>query len=110
MYRTQRRLKRAPWPSAIALVTGTVVAATIYLHVNAQTESTRLHDSPAMPSVSNTAPATGVAEDSAAWDCRTMGNHVCGPGNDQHVASGCYVDGRWSMPWLKSMNKAEPPC
>jgi hypothetical protein len=36
-----------------------------------------------------TAPAA-VQEDSPAWDCRTMGNKVCGADNAQGVAPGYY--------------------
>lgn len=32
-------------------------------------------------------------EDSPSWDCITMGNRICGPGNSQGVAPGCYNDG-----------------
>lgn len=31
-----------------------------------------------------------VEEDSPAWDCRTMGNKVCGPHNAQGLAPGYY--------------------
>ena len=32
-------------------------------------------------------------EDSPEWDCTTMGNQVCGPGNPQGVAPGRYENG-----------------
>lgn len=41
-------------------------------------------------------------EDTAKWDCRTMGNHVCGPGNPQHVRPGLYSarnNGRLIITW-----------
>lgn len=31
-----------------------------------------------------------VEEDSPAWDCRTMGNEVCGPHNAQGLPAGYY--------------------
>jgi hypothetical protein len=31
-------------------------------------------------------------EDSPQWECRTMGNLVCGPGNAQGVTPGDYSD------------------
>lgn len=31
-----------------------------------------------------------ITEDEAGWDCRTMGNNVCGPGNAQGVPPGDY--------------------
>jgi len=31
-----------------------------------------------------------TAEDDPAFDCRTMGNHVCGPDNSQRVDPGVY--------------------
>ena len=37
-------------------------------------------------------PAT-ITEDSPEWDCVTMGNRVCGPGNDQGKPAACYDDG-----------------
>lgn len=36
------------------------------------------------------APLTGPQEDDPGWDCRTMGDHVCGVGNSQGVAPGLY--------------------
>jgi hypothetical protein len=33
-----------------------------------------------------------IEEDSSHWDCRTMGNLVCGPGNAQGVTPGDYAD------------------
>lgn len=31
-------------------------------------------------------------EDEPGWDCRTMGNRICGPGNDQGVEPGDYSE------------------
>lgn len=31
-------------------------------------------------------------EDDSAWDCRTMGNRVCGPANPQGHTAACYND------------------
>lgn len=42
------------------------------------------------------AEGTAVEEDDSAWDCRTMGNQVCGPG--QGEVAGQYAEGRL-IPW-----------
>lgn len=46
-------------------------------------------------------PATGlvITEDDPRWDCTTMGNQVCGPGNDDGARPGFYLDGQWVAPW-----------
>lgn len=31
-------------------------------------------------------------EDSPSWDCVADGNRICGPGNEQGIAAGCYSD------------------
>ena len=33
-----------------------------------------------------------IEEDESGWDCRTMGNMVCGEGNAQGVPAGDYGD------------------
>lgn len=38
------------------------------------------------------ASADVISDDSPAFDCRFMGNHICGPGNDQGVKPGWYGD------------------
>lgn len=46
------------------------------------------------------ASAAPVQEDSPAWDCVFDGNRICGPGNPQGVAAGCYNDrGALVAPW-----------
>lgn len=41
-----------------------------------------------------------VPEDDSAWDCRTMGDRVCGPTNSSGVDAGCYNDsGTMVAPW-----------
>ena len=35
-------------------------------------------------------------EDQPGWDCRTMGNHVCGPNNDMGYTPG-YYDSRGEL-------------
>lgn len=50
----------------------------------------------------NVAPAsvvTQVQEDSRGWDCRTRGNHICGPGG--RIQAGCYEHGRLVIPWVR---------
>ena len=37
-------------------------------------------------------PVAQVQEDQPGWDCRTMGNRVCGPDNSQGLAAACYND------------------
>lgn len=34
-----------------------------------------------------------IEEDDPRWDCRTMGNRVCGPDNAQDVPAGDYTNG-----------------
>lgn len=50
-------------------------------------------------SLSGTRHTTRCTEDMACWDCKTMGNHICGPvAPDIHVgpppAVACLKDGR----------------
>lgn len=45
--------------------------------------------------------AATVQEDSPEWDCRTMGNQVCGPSNDQGMTAGQYANGAL-VPWSAS--------
>ena len=33
---------------------------------------------------------TTIQEDSPSYDCRTSGNHICGPGNSNGVRAGLY--------------------
>ena len=40
-----------------------------------------------------------IQEDDAAWDCRIMGDEVCGPNNSNGVAPGWYVEGVIFQPW-----------
>lgn len=49
------------------------------------------------------APASAVAEDDPAFDCRTNGNRTCGPDNADGVAPGCYVDGQLAEAWSPEM-------
>lgn len=39
-----------------------------------------------------------ITEDSPRWDCRTMGNHVCGP-NGSKYKPGCYVGKTLVIAW-----------
>ncbi|OBC03354.1 hypothetical protein A5784_14035 [Mycobacterium sp. 852013-50091_SCH5140682] len=36
--------------------------------------------------------AQAIEEDQPGWDCRTMGNRICGPDNAQGLAAACYND------------------
>lgn len=40
-----------------------------------------------------------IAEDESGWDCRTMGNRVCGPDNAQGVIAGQYGPDALIIPW-----------
>lgn len=40
-----------------------------------------------------------VQEDDPAWDCRLMGDAVCGPTNAQGVDAGLYRDGQLVAAW-----------
>jgi hypothetical protein len=46
-----------------------------------------------------TAQAHPGHEDEPGWDCTVDGNRVCGPGNANGVAPGCYADGALVTPW-----------
>lgn len=44
--------------------------------------------------------AGGPNEDDPGWSCVDDGNRICGPGNDNGVAPGCYDDGGvLEFPW-----------
>lgn len=38
-------------------------------------------------------------EDSPAWSCKTMGNHICGPGNPEKAKPGLYNHNRRVVTW-----------
>jgi DNA uptake protein ComE-like DNA-binding protein len=40
-----------------------------------------------------------VHDDDPNFNCATAGNHVCGPGNTEGLAAGCYDDGTLVVPW-----------
>lgn len=44
-------------------------------------------------------PGTAITEDDPRWDCRTMGDHVCGPHNSNAVAPGLYNEGGLLATW-----------
>lgn len=44
-----------------------------------------------------------LQEDDPGWNCATMGNHVCGPGNTEHLPAGCYDDAMLVLPWAQLM-------
>lgn len=46
-------------------------------------------------------PAMAGTEDSRNWDCRSNGNHICGPGNPQHLKPGLYVGNRLAVTWYQ---------
>lgn len=43
--------------------------------------------------IADAAASPTVQEDDPAWDCVTMGNRICGPGNSNGVPAACYNDG-----------------
>jgi hypothetical protein len=45
--------------------------------------------SPQLAPVDDTTTIT-IQEDDPRWDCRTMGNRICGEGNSEGVAPGYY--------------------
>lgn len=47
--------------------------------------------------IANASPA--LQEDDPGWDCRTMGDLVCGPTNDQGVTAGLYSAGQLVTAW-----------
>lgn len=65
---------------------------------------------PAAPSAAAAPSAPHVADDDPRFDCRTAGNHLCGPTNDQHVTPGCYSGGRLVAPWNPVMGDDVDAC
>jgi hypothetical protein len=54
--------------------------------------------------------ADPVTEDDPAWDCRTMGDQVCGPHNSQGLPPGLYdAQGRLVSPWPTITTCTLPP-
>ena len=50
-----------------------------------------------------------VTEDSPGWNCVTMGNHICGPTNDQGVAPGRSRGGELVKRWPTVTTCTTPP-
>lgn len=48
---------------------------------------------PIGPAIIAQAQASPVVEDDPAFDCVSMGNRICGPGNPQGQPAACYDDG-----------------
>jgi hypothetical protein len=45
-----------------------------------------------------------ITEDSDEWNCATMGNHLCGPGNSTGLLPGRYdSEGLFVEPWNERM-------
>lgn len=45
-----------------------------------------------------------ITEDMDGWECSTMGNHLCGPGNSTGLLPGRYsVEGLLLEPWNEGM-------
>jgi hypothetical protein len=40
-----------------------------------------------------------IEEDESGWDCPTMGNRICGPGNSNGVPAGQYDEGGVLVAW-----------
>lgn len=40
-----------------------------------------------------------AAEDDPGWNCATMGDHICGPGNSEDLPAGCYDNATLVIPW-----------
>lgn len=51
------------------------------------------------PATVPTAAPERITEDDPRWDCRTMGNHICGPRNTEGRPDGCYSNGRLVIAW-----------
>lgn len=49
-----------------------------------------------------------VTEDDPRWDCRVMGDDICGPGNSNGVEPGLYVAGHLASPWPRATICARP--
>lgn len=60
----------------------------------------------ALPAPADAAP---IQEDDPAWDCRTMGDQVCGPHNTQGVPPGLYDGEVLVSPWPTITTCTLPP-
>lgn len=75
-------------------------------------ESTPLPQATKTPSPAKTLPkATTKAktEDSPGWDCRTQGNHICGPHAPGGHEAGCYRDGVRVIAWSNYRSPRKDP-
>lgn len=66
---------------------------------------------PPTPQTTHAAQSVKVEEDSPAFDCTTMGNRICGPGNSNGVPAGIYDQGGvliagWDE-WLAALNTVD---
>lgn len=76
-------------PTAVTFASGALIGLALGMPVGAL-----LAASPA-----SAQPGTAITEDDPRWDCRTMGDHVCGPHNSNAAAPGLYNDGGLLASW-----------
>jgi DNA uptake protein ComE-like DNA-binding protein len=56
-------------------------------------------DEPTTPNTPAIVAAAPVHEGDPGFNCATMGNHVCGPGNREGIPAGCYDQGTLVVAW-----------
>jgi hypothetical protein len=78
--RKRAQLLRKVWLLLIGALIGAVVMGALTYQAN-------MRSLQALASSTS----TRIWEDDPRWDCRTMGNHYCGPDNSQGVPPGTYV-------------------
>jgi hypothetical protein len=79
-----KRARKQLYRQVIILLIGVFIGATTVAMLTLQTNARSL-------AVLASSSSSRIEEDDPRWDCRTMGDHYCGPGNDQGVPQGTYV-------------------
>lgn len=76
----------------------------------------RVPEAPITATLPEATTPAAATEDDPGWDCRTRGNHVCGPGSNH--AAGCYSGGVLIVAWTNYTDpkldplwaQYNPPC
>jgi hypothetical protein len=100
--RRKRKMKARTRAVLTAFIMGALVGMVLILAVQ-PTRVVYVREVPTQSTaVVTKAYTTSTPEDSGKWDCRKMGNHICGPGNPQRVKPGLYSaknNGRLVITW-----------
>lgn len=82
-----------------AFVLSASPADTGFAQDTAIAEATIHDDSPDATATESPSFSGIITEDDPRWDCRTMGNLICGPANAQGVVAGQYSPDGLIIPW-----------